>query len=240
MSRMLSTAISEHSTSEQSKKGTTYRLSGIVLLLGAIAVWVSSRFTWATVVSQDDKAGSTIFAITGSQWSAEVTVCALLFLVGAIAVFFLGSLGRRIIGGMSALVAAVAMISPVRLLVSGGDPEHARLVLASDSSLVVSTSSSSLHPWAVVDSVDVAFIPVLCALLGLCLAFLGACLVIWRPGSRHREHSRFTRRAVQTETRHDEVSEEPESDRALWDALDSGCDPTADISLTPTADEDPT
>ncbi len=224
------TITSEHTATPGTRLSALYRVAGVLILIGAGVLWVSTRFSWVTVTSKDDKAGSSTFAITGSQWSAESTVCAVAFLVAGVSVFFLGKIGRRTIGVVTAFVAVFGMISPLTLLISGGDPDHARLVLVSDTSSSVSDTSSALHSWAEVDSLDLAPLPILCALMALLLVLAGACLVIWRPGRRHRDTSRFTRKEAQGELQVRKWADEPESGRALWDALDSGQDPTVDAS----------
>lgn len=233
MSRSHQKLTASNSTDTQTTWATAYRVAGVVMLLGAVVLWVSSRCTWVTLLSEDDKAGSATLTITGASWSAELTVCVLLFFVAGISVFPLGKLGRRIMGVAAAFVAVFAMITPVTLLASGADPEHARVVLSSDNSFSTPGSSSALHPWAVLSSLEVASLPLLSALFALLLVLAGACLLIWRPGRRHRDNSRFTRKSSQTAIHTEEELDEPDSGRALWDALDSGRDPTADISEAP-------
>ena len=44
------------------------RLGPLLIAVGAIVLWLSSRATWVVASSEDDKAGSAANDIVGSAW----------------------------------------------------------------------------------------------------------------------------------------------------------------------------
>ncbi|MDN6235316.1 MAG: Trp biosynthesis-associated membrane protein, partial [Corynebacterium flavescens] len=61
------------------------RVGPLLIALGSILLWFSSRSTWVLALSQDDKSGTVESAILGSSWSIELMALTLVLLAGAVA-----------------------------------------------------------------------------------------------------------------------------------------------------------
>ena len=74
------------------------RLGPLLIAVGAIVLWLSSRATWVVAASEDDKAGSAANDIIGSAWSLEIMALTLVLVAGAVAGMALRRVGRRVVG----------------------------------------------------------------------------------------------------------------------------------------------
>lgn len=80
----------------------------VLMLVGAILLWLSSRMTWVKAAVEDDKAGSSVVELSGSLWSLELIALSVVVLAGGVAAFALRRTGRRIVSVITALAAAAA------------------------------------------------------------------------------------------------------------------------------------
>lgn len=48
------------------------RIGPLLMFVGAILLWLSSRMTWVKAAVEDDKAGSSLAELPGSLWSLEL------------------------------------------------------------------------------------------------------------------------------------------------------------------------
>lgn len=97
------------------------RIGPLLIAVGAILLWLSSRMTWAIASVEDDKSGFSIVDMIGSFWSLELIALTLVLLVGAVAGAALRRTARRVVAAVCAVAAAAVAWNPVSLLTYGAD-----------------------------------------------------------------------------------------------------------------------
>ena len=183
--------------------GRLLGLAVVGLLLSAAALWGASRGTWLTAVWDTSLRGRVTATATGADTEAVLVPWALLALAAVAGILATSGWGRRVVGTVVALAGAWAAL---RGLVDLAPPPPDALPLA-----------ARRTGQAVSVAVSPAW-PLLAAVGGLLMAGVGALVVLRAPvlprlGARYDAPG--TRRRV------------ADPDRALWDALDEGRDPTS-------------
>lgn len=202
------------------------RYGPLLTVVGAVALWLASRLTWVTAHSEDDKSGPATNEIIGGAWSLELTAMALVLLAGAVAAFAVPPLARRIIGAVSALAGAFAAWQPLQLLVQGPDTQRAQELLTAAQTDEKAVDAGSISDWAVVTDATASTAGPLIALIGAALAVVGGLLLLINPGKRTKQESKYSTPAARQERLSEDLREDPDSERVMWDALDRGIDPT--------------
>ncbi|AGP30629.1 TIGR02234 family membrane protein [Corynebacterium terpenotabidum] len=207
------------------------RLNGRSLALAltvvsAAGLWGSGQLHWLTASVSDDKTGETAKDIIGRVWDAAGTPLALAMLAAMILSFALAPMARRILGGISAALAAVAGFSAAMLL--GGDPDldRAQQLLTSGAATQNQSDPVQISDWATVTEASVHTFPVVLALLAAACGVVGGVLLAMKPGDARQGHSRYETPEARREGVVEDLREDPDSGRVLWDALDAGVDPT--------------
>lgn len=212
--------------SPRPRRGRTTAVAAVLLIAAAAALWGASRMTWVRVRSADGLGADRVTDLDGGVWAAATTPLALVLLAAVAAVFAVRGRAVRIVAVVVALVAVGAAIGPVQLLATGADADTAANIAA-------------LPDRAEVTGTEVFALPAVLAVAGAVVALVAAVLA-WRtpveqaglsskydnPAARRAETARLADEGAPTG--------EPVTERALWDALDAGIDPTADED-----DEDP-
>jgi uncharacterized membrane protein (TIGR02234 family) len=182
--------------------------------------------TWLTASVVDDKTGESTEQIIGRVWDAAGTPLALAMLAAMILSFALAPMARRVLGGISAALAAIAGFAAVMLL--GGDPDldRAQQLLTTGAATQKSTDPVQISDWATVTDASVHTFPVVLALLAAACGVVGGVLLAMKPGEARQGHSRYETPEARREGVVEDLNEEPGSGRVLWDALDAGVDPT--------------
>ncbi|AIT61408.1 TIGR02234 family membrane protein [Corynebacterium doosanense] len=202
------------------------RQAALLIGLGALILWISSRSRWLTVSVFDDLAGAAVHDLPGSVWSTEATAVALLLAVATIAALALRRLGRRLVGIVAALAAAGASWTPLTLLTGEPDPQRAHALLSSGAASQRASDPVSISSWAQVTSIDVATLGPALALLGCAVALVGGVLLALRPGVDGPKLNKYERKAARREKLEEDLRTSPDSGRVMWDALDDDIDPT--------------
>jgi uncharacterized membrane protein (TIGR02234 family) len=83
-----------------------------------------------------------------------------------------------------------------------------------------------ISDWAGVVSAQVHTFPVVLGLLAAACGVVGGVLLAMKPGEAGKGHSRYERPEVRRAGVAEDLAENPDSGRVLWDALDAGIDPT--------------
>ena len=192
----------------------------LLLALSAAALWGSSRMTWVHLTSSDGKTLERTTDLDGSTWAAAMTPLALALLAAIAASFAVRGWALRVVGLLVALVAVAVAVPAVQLLVSGASSDRA-----------VELAELSGHPEDL--STTVSVLPALLALLGAVAALGAAVLLMRKPPVRGGLSSKYDNPAARREAAaklgqgDKPASDEPVTQRMLWDALDAGEDPTA-------------
>lgn len=203
------------------------RLGPLLIAVGAIVLWLSSRATWVVAASEDDKTGSAANDIIGSAWSLEIMALTLVLVAGAVAGMALRRIGRRVVGIICALAAAASAWTPVSLLTAGADVERAQKILQGASANKNAVDSAQISQWATVVSTEVhAWGPIL-ALVGAAMALFGAVMLARNPGEdKVKASSKYETPAARQAKLEEDLETSSDSGRVMWDALDSDIDPT--------------
>lgn len=203
------------------------RLGPLLIAVGAIVLWLSSRATWVVAASEDDKTGSAANDIIGSAWSLEIMALTLVLVAGAVAGLALRRIGRRVVGIICALAAAASAWTPVNLLTAGADAERAQKILQGASANKNAVDSAQISKWATVISTEVhAWGPIL-ALAGAAIALFGAVMLARNPGEdKVKASSKYETPAARQAKLEEDLETSSDSGRVMWDALDSDIDPT--------------
>lgn len=183
------------------------RIAQLLLVAAAAALWVASRMTWVEVSSFDGLGQPKTVALSGGSWSTALVPLAVLLLAAAIAALAVRGWPLRVL----AVLVAAASAGTAYLAIS--------LWVIRD----VAVRAAHLAEVPVVDLVGtqrhhVGAVITLVAAVG---ALVGAVLLM-RAARARADAARYVRRAAPQ-------SEEPGaamSERAIWDALDEGRDPT--------------
>ncbi|MDV8008729.1 TIGR02234 family membrane protein [Rhodococcus sp. IEGM 1318] len=191
----------------------------LLLALAAAALWGSSRMTWVHLTSSDGKTLERTTDLDGSTWAAAMTPLALALLAAIAASFAVRGWALRVVGLLVALVAIAVAVPAVQLLVSGASADRA-----------VELAELSGHPEDL--STTVSVLPALLALVGAVAALGAAVLLMRKPPVRGGLSSKYDNPAARREAAaklgkaDTAASDEPVTQRMLWDALDAGEDPT--------------
>jgi len=202
----------------------------LLLALGAAALWASSRATWVRVVSSDGLGEPRAESLLGATWAAATTPLALVLIAAIAATFAVRGRWTVLVAAVVVLVAVAAAIPAVTLLVTTVDVGRAAALAELPDRAEVLSARASRWPAAL-------------AVLGSLLALVGAVTIARAAGSTRGLSSRYDAPAVRRE-RAEHASETSASaaaaerpgksgdtgdvsERAFWDALDAGRDPTA-------------
>lgn len=207
------------------------RRPGIALLLtlvSAAGLWLAGRAAWLTVTTFDDKSGEAVNDLVGATWAPETTALALALAAAVAATLIMGGIGRRIVGGLAAVIAAAAAWSPLQLLTAGADPERALDLLSSGAATQRANAPVTVSDWAQIQDLQIHNLGPILSVIAAALGVLGGVLLLVRPGGHvaKRRSGAYETPEVRRERVREDLSHEPESGRVLWDALDAGVDPT--------------
>lgn len=186
------------------------RLAQLLLMLSAGALWVASRMVWVEVQSFDGLGQPKTTALNGASWSTALIALAAMLVVAAIAPIAvrgwrLGLLAL-IVAGMSAVMGYMAI----------------SLWVIRD----VAVRAAHQAEVPVTDLLDTqrhygGAILTLVAAVG---ALVGAVLLMRSVAKPRPEVDRYERRRSAVSQGDGAAT----SERAIWDALDEGSDPTQD------------
>lgn len=234
-------------------KRSPLALSLVLIALGALALWASTRLAWIDAVVAADQFGIQQRTLTGAKWSPESTAVALgLVATGAVLMFTRG-LTARIVAAVALVLAVLGGLSGGMALVGTPDGSRVHSVLTNSDAVArtsgVSDDEGAVPEWAEVTDVTTHAAGPALAAGGALLALLGAASAVIRPrpaaprADKYRTPGQLREDAEQAEAggelaaqndkgeAADDLSEQ-DSDRLLWDSLDAGDDPTASADGT--------
>jgi uncharacterized membrane protein (TIGR02234 family) len=180
----------------------------LALLLAAAALWAATRLTWFTAAADAVGRGQVPVTATGADLAPGLSAVALLAVAAVAAAVALAGPARRVLGGVVAAAGAGVAVTVLRLLVVRPTPADVAALPGAPSGGVP------------VGPVGVGVGPLPAALAAALLLAAGVLLVVGerrlpRFGARHASRDAIP---------------DPDPDRAAWDALDAGRDPTADAA----------
>lgn len=201
-------------------------LSMFLILLGAAGLWGAGQMTWLTVDVDDDKSGSSVETLNGSVWDPAGTPVALALLAMLILSFAVRPVVRRVLGVIAAALSALGGVAAVTLLTTDPDLERARSLLSSGAATRRENDPTEISDWATVVDASVHTGPLVLLLLGASAGIVGGVLMVMRPGAERKGHSKYETPEARREGVEQDLDDNPDSGRVMWDALDAGVDPT--------------
>ncbi|MBF0580657.1 TIGR02234 family membrane protein [Corynebacterium sp. ED61] len=198
----------------------------ILVVLSAAGLWGAGRMKYVTAQIFDDKTGEFSRSLVGSVWDPAATPLALAMLACLILSLAMQPLIRRILGVLVVLLAGTASFRSVSLLTTDVDLMRVRDLLVSGVATQRQNAPETISDWAQVASTEVHTAPVLLAIVAAALGVIGGVILAMQPGERTEANSRYVTPEVRREHVHEDLADNPDSSRVLWDALDAGVDPT--------------
>ena len=198
----------------------------ILVVLSAAGLWGAGRMKYVTAQIFDDKTGDFSRSLVGSVWDPAATPLALAMLACLILSLAMQPLIRRILGVLVVLLAGTASFRSVSLLTADVDLMRVRDLLVSGVATQRQNAPETISDWAQVASAEVHTVPVLLAIIAAALGVIGGVILAMQPGERTEANSRYVTPEVRREHVHEDLADNPDSSRVLWDALDAGVDPT--------------
>lgn len=238
-----------HNVDEAQRKAVRRHqlIACLLMAAAAAAFWGASRMRWATIEAEDGLSPQRAFEVTGADWSPWLTPLALVYLAGIAAALSVRGWALRVVALLSAAGGVLAAYPALALVVGGADSDYAAEAADIDDRYVVLFIDTNALVAAVV------LIGTACA-AGAAVALLriakGATMSskYKTPAARREEleteiFAEYERRKS-TEGATGGVAEEPDAapretreeasaaegsganERMMWDALDTGIDPT--------------
>ena len=203
------------------------RKGALALGVAGALSWISSRMAWVRAEFVDDISGGGEATVNGADWSTEAGAIAVLLLAGMVAAFALRRLGRRVIGAICTAASFGLAVPAVRLLLGGADPErvHALLTAGADEAQQ-GNSAPAIAQWAEITSATTLVAGPGLALAAALLGLAGGVLLIARPGEDSPRQNKYEKETVRREKVREDLEEDPQSGRVLWDAISADIDPT--------------
>ena len=184
------------------------RLAQLLLVLSAAALWVASRMVWVDVQSFDGLGQPKATALTGGSWSTALVPLAAILLVAAVAPIAV----RRWRLGLLALIVAAMSAVTAYLAIS--------LWVIRD--VAVRAAHLAEVPLANLVGTQRHYGGATITLVAAMGALVGAVLLMRSVAKPRPAVDRFERRRSARPAQDSAAM----SERAIWDALDEGQDPT--------------
>jgi uncharacterized membrane protein (TIGR02234 family) len=178
----------------------------LALVAGAAALEAAARLGWFTASVDVVGRAGTVTA-TGADLVPGLSGIALLALAAVAAAVAVAGLPRRVLGALVAAAGGYVGVMVVRLLVSPPSPADLADLPGAPAGGTAVAGSVTSHPG-----------PLLAALGGVLLIAAGAVLVV--------ADRRLPRLGARYSARPEQAATDP--DRATWEALDAGVDPTVE------------
>ncbi|EID18097.1 TIGR02234 family membrane protein [Mycolicibacterium phlei] len=183
------------------------------LALAAAGLWGASRLTWVEVTSFDGLGQPKTVALSGGTWSTALVPLAVLLLAAAVAALAVRGWPLRALAVLVAAVSAGTAYLAISLWVI--------------TDVAVRASNLAESPVADIIGTQRHYTGAVLTLVASVLTLVCAVLLMRSAGRDTATPARYSRRTAPPQARTgDTQSGETMSERAIWDALDAGTDPT--------------
>ncbi|WIM88797.1 TIGR02234 family membrane protein [Candidatus Mycobacterium wuenschmannii] len=188
----------------------TIRAAQILLVVAAAGLWAASRLTWVQLRTFDGLGPPKVITLTGAGWSSALLPVAVLLLATALAALAVRSWALRALAvllGLASLATGYLAISTLEMRdVAARGAELARVPV------LVLVGSGRHYPGPVITLVAAVGTLIAAVLLMRAAASAGGTATKYLAPAARREEAR--------------QEHEAPSERAMWDELDEGRDPT--------------
>lgn len=218
-------------------------IAAVLLAAAAILLWAASQMTWATVIVADDLSEPRTLEVKGSDWSPWLTAVAIALLAAIAALFALRGWLLRVVAVLVAVFGVVSFMPGILLLTAAEDDDFAATTIDfADRYAVVAVQNQSGPGLVVIAGAVCAVLAAVMMMRAATTAGMSSKYV--SPAARRDELERrvFAEReqrlAAEAQARAAgadpaqkaaaPADDEPtvENERLMWDALDTGMDPT--------------
>nr|WP_223204754.1 TIGR02234 family membrane protein [Gordonia jinghuaiqii] len=100
-------------------------VAALLMAAAAAAFWGASRMTWATISAEDGLSPQRAFEVNGADWSPWLTPLALVYLAGIAAALLVRGWALRIVALLVAAGGVLAAFPAISLVVGGADSDYA-------------------------------------------------------------------------------------------------------------------
>ncbi|WP_055476582.1 TIGR02234 family membrane protein [Gordonia sp. HS-NH1] len=100
-------------------------LAAVLMAAAAAAFWGASRLTWATVSAEDGLSPQRAFEVNGGDWSPWLTPLALVYLAGIAAALSVRGWALRVVAILVAVGGVLAAFPAISLITGGADSNYA-------------------------------------------------------------------------------------------------------------------
>ncbi|MFT4395177.1 TIGR02234 family membrane protein [Gordonia lacunae] len=227
-------------------------IAALLMAAAAAAFWGASRMTWATVSAEDGLSPQRAFEVNGGDWSPWLTPLALVYLAGILAALSVRGWALRVVAILVAVGGVLAAFPAISLITGGTDSDYAADAGSIPDRYVVLYVDTNTLAALVVLAGTLCAVGAAVALLRVAKGATRSSKYT-TPAARREEieteiFADYERRkAIQTDagtTAADTAPTEPGTDpgkpgaadadptppganeRMMWDALDTGIDPT--------------
>jgi uncharacterized membrane protein (TIGR02234 family) len=184
------------------------RVAQLLLLVSAGALWGASRLAWVDVQSFDGLGQPKTTVLNGASWSTALVPLAVLLLAAAAAALAVRGWPLRALAALVAAASAgMAYLAVSLWVIRDIAPRAVHLADVAAANLV----GSERHYGGAIITLAVAVV-----------TLLGAALLMRSAARAKPEAARYERRGAQQP----DGASSAMSERAIWDALDEGQDPT--------------
>ncbi|QDQ97823.1 Trp biosynthesis-associated membrane protein [Tomitella fengzijianii] len=208
-----------------------------LLALGALVTWAAGRMDWVGYTYENGLQPPVDGSFDGAAWASELTPLALVLLAGIAAMFAVRGWAQRVIGLIVTAAGATIVVRSSMALSAAADPAEV-------------TRLGDLRAGAVVTAAQTHPGPIVLAIVGGVLAAAAGLLMVVRPRPRRELPSKYETPAARRDSvakamaaRRDRAkgpagagqgasagggADDDMTQRLMWEALDSGADPTDD------------
>jgi uncharacterized membrane protein (TIGR02234 family) len=202
----------------------------VLLLVGAVLLWVASRMVWLDVVAYNDQSGQARRSLVGAEWQPALVPLALGALAAVAAVSLVRGAGARAVG---AVIVLLGLATGVLMISAIGDVDAGRVHstvtgaegLGRTNAGPGSAGSQAIPEWAVITEVSTRSPgPALTGAGAMALIAGGAVPLLW-PARRVPRDDRYVTPAARRGAP-ESGGARSDDGRDLWQELDDGRDPT--------------
>ncbi|SIS20219.1 TIGR02234 family membrane protein [Williamsia sterculiae] len=214
------------------------RRLGVIALLLAVAaavLWASSRMTWASLTAADGLAPPRGYTVHGSDWSPWLTPLAIVVVAAIAAAVAVRGWLLRVVAVLVAVIGVVSIVPAISMLTGGANTAYAAKAIDLPGRYTV--VSIDHKPFAAVVVIVGGVIAVIAGVLLLraTRTATGMSSRYSSPAARRAEleervfaeRERATTTDAQRPADDDSARDHEPTERMLWDAQDTGADPTS-------------
>lgn len=204
----------------------------VLLLVGAVLLWIASRVAWLDVEAFNDQSGAVARTLTGGDWQPALVPLALGAVAAIAAVALVRGLGARVVGAVIALL-GVAGVALALSGVGGIDSERVHSIVTSSEGMARTnagpgdTGTAAVPVWSQITELSTRPAgPAATGAGAVALLAAGLVVMLW-PAHALRRDDRYVTPAARRAEKAAAGERETDAGRDLWQDLDDGNDPTA-------------